>query len=88
MGPFAHHPTYGSYIFTPTISVTIIFVMNQVLCVLIEEKKHNSHILNIEKQMSHCKGRTNYVFITSTESYILIEKQVYKVLETSVRYLL
>lgn len=34
-GPFTHHPVGGSYIFT---HVMIVFVLNQVLCVLVQEK--------------------------------------------------
>lgn len=37
-GPLVHHPTCSSYIFTQSISVTIVFVLNQALCILPEEE--------------------------------------------------
>lgn len=37
-GPFTHHPVGGSYIFTHAISVMIVFVLNQILCVIVQEK--------------------------------------------------
>lgn len=42
-GSFVHHPTCGGYIFTHTISVMIVFVLNQVMCIRLEEK--NIHVL-------------------------------------------
>lgn len=36
-GSFANPLACGSYIFTRTISVMIVFVLNQVLCILLEE---------------------------------------------------
>lgn len=37
-GHFTQSPNCGSYIFTHTISVTIVFVLNRILCILTEEK--------------------------------------------------